>query len=270
MNETKLVPEAVQKIHSNEFNHMAYSCSEELRQNWFEIEVGPEYKIKTNLGELLTIHLLYLNGGGSQPYSHLPCFRKFFFYAYNESQDLVAQRVSMLFRDLDFLMAQGRIDVLRRGEGIALPLERVHFDILQRQANITETPLAYQVQNSNKEELDNTRELYRGQINGDTVIAQKEDEYRRWRRLYAPSGKLGLDANLCKTFYPDFNNNDPFPIRASIVLGREQSSDSKIGQGVTESVRLLSDEEWKNYEKFANDRVFTDFTRLSESVGKKY
>lgn len=111
MNELGILSEGIQDIYENEFGHMVFSCTEELRSRPDEIKAGPEYNIQTNLGETLTIHSLYLEGGGSQPYSSFPCFRKFFLYAYNESNELIAQRISMLFRRPDLLVGQGRIDV---------------------------------------------------------------------------------------------------------------------------------------------------------------
>lgn len=154
--------------------------------------------------------------------------------------------------------------------GIALPLELVHLDILQRQADITTLPLIYQIQNTNNEELENTRILFIGRADGQAIIDQKAMENRRWARLYGSSGLLGFDERLCRTFYPDFNNDDPFPIPASFVLRREDSSDLKLAKGVVESVKLHSVEEWENYERFAINRAFEEINRLSEGVGKYY
>lgn len=270
MNRLEVLSEEVQKIHRNEFDHTVFSCTEELHSRRDEIKVGPRYNIKTKSGDPLTIHSLYLNGGNSEPYSRFPCYRKFFLYAYSESEELIAQRISLLFRQQNRLEGQGRIDVLRRGKGIAVPLECVHFDILQREANKNDIPLVYQVQNSNDKELVDTRTLFDGRTDGQIIIDQKERENRRWHKLYGPSGVLGFNDRLYRTFYPDFNNDDPFPYQVSIGLRREDSSDLKHTNGVMESFTLLSEEEWEQYGNYAKDRIFQEIKRLSEGVGRYY
>lgn len=270
MNELEILPKNTLEIYQNEFDHMVFSCTDELRYRQDEIQSGPEYKIKTSKGETLGVRVLYLEGGGSEPYSSKPCFRKFYLFAYNQANELVAQRISMLFRYPEFLVGQGRIDVLRRGDSIALPLELVYFDVLQRQANITTLPIIHQVQNSNNKEVEDTRTLYSGRRDGQIIIAQKEEENRRWVKLYGPSGKLGFDDRLCRTFYPDYNNNDPFPVRASVSLRREEIPNSNQVRGVIDSVKYHTEKEWEKYTRFAIERVFADINRLSEKIGKYY
>ena len=172
------------------------------------LEYGPVYEVTTSAGQKLEVITVCHDGKTA---TGLKC-RKWYLVAIDDQGHVVADRhTTLTFREWEgekFATAEGMIATGIRGKGLALPLEKVHLDVLQREANRKTNGIdriTWHISNHHNELLVEAKDEYKKDENPDLLpkLNQMIEEQKRWQAIYGPDGKLGFKTGWNKDFRPN-------------------------------------------------------------------
>lgn len=206
------------------------------------IRFGPDYLVNTSKGVGLSVKTLYIDGKDGSGRS----VRKLYELCTDSSNRIIAHRYTTLvqreFKGEQYWRGEGLIATGIRNQGLAMPLEQIHMDLLQREADRTGQRVTWHISNMNSETLDEAkRELAEHptpelQARVDSLIAEQE----RWKSVYGPGGKLGFNDGSDKDFFKKDNNTIPLENIESVDLRGDQTEQKLVA---SESERTAIREE---------------------------
>ncbi len=202
-----------------------------------QMHFGPTYKINSRLGEL-SVNVIFSPTNEWQT--------EYYILAKDKDGKIVGKRTGSIFdedKKLDdkhkrALFIKGKIEVERKGAGLAIPIELVFIDVLQSLANAEKRPVVWEIENENLQKLEEARaEIAQKIISGtvtnedQTNLKNLEEEQLRWQALYGPNGKIGMDIRPVgfdkKKFLPKDSEID-FDQTQEIKLERIDNDDGTV------------------------------------------
>jgi len=175
------------------------TCEDDLR-------FGPEYCVTTSKGLALRMPTVSVRNWNRYDGLYSNINKIFFIFACDTGGQLLGYRLVELcpFEKDGYVGAWGEIFLRKGNSGLCMPIEMVHMDLLQREADFLKTKVSYSTGNSNFKYLrDMEDELQRGHFdNLAQLVETLREEQVRWQRVYGSQGMLGFDTVGCRMFYP--------------------------------------------------------------------
>ena len=194
------------------------------------IRFGPDYRMVTAKGTPLFFETIF--------YDHEPSLnrqaRTYHILALDSDGNILGIRSTRIdehgFPGRRYASARGLLITGARHSGIGLPLETVHLDLLQREADRLNMRVDWHVENFNGESLDKLLALYAQTHESSLVplIRNLEQDQTGWQVLYGSKGKLGIDLHGQRSFSPHGNFEDLEQIEEIALLRVSQRTEGQI------------------------------------------
>jgi len=215
------------------------------------VTLGPTYHTSTTQGDLLRIHTLSIETKDPNDILHRQRV-SYYLIALSETGEIVGHRYGSFPKDsLVLRLARGEknseifksvIATAQRKKGLAIPIDLVHMDYLQRQADVQGVEITWRIDNANKRTLERIREIY-----GETPTEEEsahlqelEQEQQRWQRVWGENGLLGIQ-NGEKTFYPASRRKSAMK-PDNIILTRREIGNTVVGEATEQPIKKSAEE----------------------------
>ncbi len=151
---------------------------------------GPVYEV-TSRGQTLEFATFVFDERGHEHWSGKPT-RNFLILGRNQARELVCYRQTYLNREMGYLEARGSISTFGRGQGIVVPAELVHIDLLINEATRRDEDIYYNVENGNLATLQLAEKQFESKSEATGLLSSLRAEQVRWMAVYGPTGLLGV------------------------------------------------------------------------------
>lgn len=172
-----------------------------------DLRFGPEYCVTTSKGLALRMPTVFVRNWNRYDGLSSNINKIFFIFACDTDGQLLGYRLIELcpFEKDGYVGAWGEIFLGKKNSGLCMPIEMVHLDFLQREADFLKTKVSYSAGNNNLGYLRDAREVLRRDPSDNRMlqwVKTLEEEQLRWQSVYGPHGMLGFDTVGCRMFYP--------------------------------------------------------------------
>lgn len=213
------------------------SClREQLKQDPGETYGGPDYRVQTSSGIWLDVKTVFYDH-----YYQNKRVRNYLLLGLGPDSKLVAQKSSSIHFEKDNIIAGGQLVTAIRGVGYGTPMEFVHADILQREAN-SNGKIIWTIADLSMTELIFAQSDYDHNQNEKTRARLDEaiKEHNSFKALYERfGGRFENDQYKPKyhvTLYPDKVDSSPINSVKQVTLKRIAGTSIPVSTQFYESI----------------------------------
>lgn len=153
-----------------------------------DIQHGPVYAVETAQGMPLRVNLLFLDNADDAA-------RTYFLLAHTMDGRLAGYRGSDLKKGETNYTVRGGVETVLRNAGVTTPIELVHADVLQREADALGLPVVEESIDANGSKWQNLLFAYEGYKHifpeEPEIVREKRLEHERWELMWGKDGQMG-------------------------------------------------------------------------------
>lgn len=207
------------------------------KQKSADIRFGPRYHMNTSAGNPLAFDTAVITMKKNLR-------RNYLVFARDQSGNITGHETLIMDRMSNgFLKVEGTIATAHRGQGIAMPIDLVAEDLLQREASFMNEEMLWVVSNHNAVVLRDLKFRYRRNPSEELSrqVQEKTAEQERWLAVFGLHGKRGFGARGEKFIKPQSDRVD-LELVDKVALRREGDkslveSETKMDENLRGQIR---------------------------------